>query len=205
MIAFLKGTVIEIGQEYVVVETSSGVGYKVFVAEYASVRESVELGQALTMYISHTFRENEQRLHGFATAEERNFFELLTTVSGVGPKLASTILASIERRPLIDMIINDDIVGLVAVPGIGKKTAQRLIVELRDKVFGQGSSAETSQHENGIETRADTASESISRALETLGFSARERKTMLIEAERLLKSGSSVEEVLRHVLSHAEL
>ena len=167
------------------------------IAPLSPVWDLVHKGEELSLFTSQFFRENEQGLYGFLTAEERNFFELLTTVSGVGPKLASTILARIERTELVDKIVNEDIAGLVAVPGIGKRTAERIIIELRDRVFGTG------KKESGQKT-GTVESEQVARALETLGFSAKERKSMVDVGRKLLTEGMAVEDVLKKILSERE-
>lgn len=199
MILSLSGTVFEKGSGYLGVSDSCGVGYKVLVPEESKLWMSAEVGAEISLFTSQQFRENEQSLYGFLSPEARNFFELLITVSGVGPKLGSTLLAHLDRKQLAEMILNEDIAGISAVPGIGKKMAERLIVELRDKVFG-----EPTERQEVAGPDMSEEMEFLSQALERLGFSGKERQDMLKGAGEFLVEGSSVEDVLRKLLSGNE-
>jgi len=195
MIAFVKGIIIEVEEKYVVIETSSGVGYKVLISPGAEIWEKLKLDEEVELFTSQYFRENDQGLFGFSSPAERNFFELLTTVSGVGPKLASVLLANIEHKSLAQMIMSEDIAGIVKVPGIGKKMAERVIIDLRDKVLGVGDGEPLPERK---ERSLDV--EFLSQALGKLGFSAVEIEHMLEGAAELLDQNESVEDVLRILL-----
>ncbi|MBN2100294.1 Holliday junction branch migration protein RuvA [Candidatus Dojkabacteria bacterium] len=198
MISYLKGKIVEIGESYLVVSDASGVGYKVYVPVESEPWVSLESEQEVEVYTSQYFRENEQGLFGFTSPEERNFFELLITVSGVGPKLASTLLANLEHKALAQMIVEEDVPGISKVPGIGKKMAERLIVDLRDKVFGfeKGSSGK-----KPVGSSEEVAF--LSQALVRLGFDKREIDVMIDEAQELFVDGKSVEDVLKDLLSQS--
>jgi Holliday junction DNA helicase RuvA len=197
MILSISGTVFEKGETYIGVRVGSGVGYMVLTSPDSDMWAEAEIGGEVEYFTSAQFRENEQSLYGFKTPEERNFFEMLITVSGVGPKLAATLLAHLDRKELAQMILNEDIAGITTVPGIGKKMAERLVVELRDKVLGEP------EPEAKKKDRVDTTEEEqfLSQALERLGFSARERDGMLEGAREHLAEGTSVEDVLKKLLS----
>lgn len=197
MIAFVKGIIIEVEENYIVVKTSCGVGYKVLISPGAKIWEVLKLDENVELFTSQYFRENDQGLFGFVSPQERNFFELLTTVSGVGPKLASTLLANMEIKVLANMIMSEDIAGIVKVPGIGKKMAERLIIDLRDKVLDSGDS-DGEALPKGKKYSADV--EFLSQALGKLGFGAVEVEGMLGKAADLLNKNESVEDVLRILL-----
>ena len=116
--------------EYVVLETG-GIGYKIFVPLNLSTK-GLKLGESITLFISHVVREDSQKLFGFSTREERNFFEKLCTISGVGPKTALAMIGHMENSQLKSAIQMGNASLLSKIPGIGKKTAERIIVDLGD-------------------------------------------------------------------------
>lgn len=126
MIASVRGRVIARGADHVVVETS-GVGYKVFVPRHPS-------GDEVLLHTHQVVREDGQFLFGFDTREELALFELLISVSGVGPKAAIAILSVARPVDVAAAIAAGDAAALAKAPGVGKKTAERLIVDLRSKV-----------------------------------------------------------------------
>ena len=133
MIVSLRGKLIEATVLRVVIE-SAGVGYEVNIPVTTAERLP-KVGSEIFLLIHHVFREDGQALYGFAVSEERDFFRLLVEkVSGVGPKLALTILSRLSLPVLRDAITRGDVALLSQCPGIGKKTAERLVIELRDKV-----------------------------------------------------------------------
>ena len=132
MFAYIKGLLVHSTSAAVVIETG-GIGYKIFIPANAYM-QLPQLGQSLTLHTSFIVRELAQALYGFFTPQERDFYESLLGVTGVGPKIA---LALIGHMPLADLhraIVNEDTATICRVPGIGKKGAERLIIELRDKV-----------------------------------------------------------------------
>lgn len=136
MIAHLRGTLLEKHPNQVVVDTG-GVGYDVTipVSTYSSLPDS---GAAVSLRIYTHVREDAIALFGFGTADEKTLFERLISVSGVGPKLAITVLSGLAAADLIQAIRGGQVERLVRIPGIGKKTAERLVLELRDKLEGLG-------------------------------------------------------------------
>ncbi|MEZ5400105.1 MAG: Holliday junction branch migration protein RuvA [Bryobacteraceae bacterium] len=139
MIAHLRGTVLEKHPNQVIVE-AGGVGYDVAIpiSTYSSLPEA---GQPASLRIHTVVREDAILLFGFASAEEKRIFERLISVSGVGPKVAITILSGLAAADLVAAIRGAQVDRLVRIPGIGKKTAERLVVELRDKLDGIGAPA----------------------------------------------------------------
>jgi holliday junction DNA helicase RuvA len=132
MIGSLRGEVLERWAEGVVLVNVGGVGYEVIVAP----RTFGELEPTTTafLYIHHHIREDDQTLYGFLTREERSTFTTLLATHGVGPALAMAILATYPPAALVDVVANGDLGALKAIPGVGPKTAQRLLVELRDRL-----------------------------------------------------------------------
>ncbi len=143
MIVSLRGKLIEAGVLRVVIE-SAGVGYEVNVPVTTAERLPA-CGSEVFLLIHHVFREDGQALYGFAVSEERDFFRLLVEkVSGVGPKLALNILSRMALPILREAIMRGDVALLAQCPGIGKKTAERLVMELRDKVGVDGATISVS-------------------------------------------------------------
>ncbi len=132
MIAYIKGKITQASSIFVVIETV-GVGYKIFIP--ASVYSKLPQGsEEMILHTSFVVRELSQTLYGFLTIQERDLFEALMNVTGIGPKLALSIIGHLPGHELHDAIRNNGISTLSKVPGIGKKTAERLIIEMRDKI-----------------------------------------------------------------------
>jgi len=132
MIAHLRGTVFEKHPNRVIVEVA-GVGYDVQVP-LSTFYTAGEPGTAIALRIHTHVREDQLALYGFATGLELTMFERLIGVSGIGPKLALSVLSGIETRDLVGAIQRNDLARLTAIPGVGKKTAERMCVELRDRL-----------------------------------------------------------------------
>jgi Holliday junction DNA helicase RuvA len=172
VIASVEGVVGAVAADSLVIETG-GIGYRVYAAPAVIVAAST--GSRLKLHTYHLVREDQQALFGFRTPEELGFFNLLLTVTGVGPKVALAIVGS---RPTADLqlaILQQDAAVLTAIPGIGKKTAERIIFELKEKVSAAGIAA-------GSAGAVLTASENeVVAALQALGYSLGEAR----EASRL--------------------
>jgi len=129
MYEYLKGTIEAVTPSYIVVEVN-GVGYRVMTANpYVFAQQ-----QETTVYIEQIVRETEQTLYGFATSDEKVLFQKLMAVSGIGPKSALAILASNDHSGLVQAIIDNNVTFLTKFPGIGKKTAQQIILDLQNKL-----------------------------------------------------------------------
>jgi Holliday junction DNA helicase RuvA len=179
MIASVEGRVGAIAADSLVIEVG-GIGYRVFTAP--AVLSIAPPGSTLKLHTYHLVREDQQALFGFRTAEELGFFNLLLTVTGVGPKVALAIVGS---RPTADLqlaILQQDQAVLVSIPGIGKKLAERIIFELKEKVSAAGVAA-------GSSAAVSTASEGeVVAALQALGYSLGEAR----EASRLALNDATV-------------
>jgi Holliday junction DNA helicase RuvA len=142
MIAHLRGTILEKHPNEVVLETA-GVGYEVQIpiSTYTALPDA---GALVSLRIYTHVREDALALFGFATSEEKLLFERLISVSGIGPRLAITVLSGLPTSDLIAAIRTEDVPRLVRIPGVGKKTAERIVLELKDKlgaVEGAGASS----------------------------------------------------------------
>jgi Holliday junction DNA helicase RuvA len=167
MIGHLRGTVLEKHPNQVIVD-AGGVGYDVQIpiSTYTSLPGE---GSAVTLRIHTHVREDALLLFGFATSEEKLVFERLISVSGIGPKLAITVLSGLPTSDLVNAIRTGDVQRLVRIPGVGKKTAERMVLELKEKLVGIEAGAPAAPSEAGT---AWTALErDVLSALQNLGCS----------------------------------
>ncbi len=193
MFAYIKGNLEVKSTNYVVIE-NGGIGYKIFMSN-KSIGTIGNIGDNVKVYTHYHVREDNISLFGFNSDEELRMFEILINVSGVGAKSALTMLSDITPSSFAIAVINDDITRLTKIPGIGKKTAQRLILELKDKLKKEDISGEQ------IELDEDEKDENINKdaitALQVLGYSKKEAETVLkkIDTQKL-----SIEEILKQAL-----
>jgi Holliday junction DNA helicase RuvA len=132
MIGSLRGSVLERNVDSTVLLEVGGVGYLVAVSSRALAE--LEPGTSVFLYVHHHIREDAQTLFGFTSRDDRQTFQVLIKTNGIGPALAMAILATHPPAALFDVVANNDVAALTLVPGVGKKTAERLIVELRDRL-----------------------------------------------------------------------
>lgn len=132
MYSFIKGCLISADSDSVVLETS-GIGYLIYIS--AKTRDKLpSIGQTIQLHTSFIVRENAHALYGFFLKEERSLFELLLNISGVGPKLSLSLLGHLSCYELEQAVFSHNLKRLCEVPGVGKKTAERLVIELKDKL-----------------------------------------------------------------------
>lgn len=176
MIATVRGPVIDLSAETVVIEVG---GLGVAVQCTPQTVSSLRRGDEATVHTSLVVREDSLTLYGFADADERSVFEVLQTVSGVGPRLAQAMLASLHPDALRQIVASEDIAALTQVPGIGKKGAQRLVLELKDKLGTplSGFGAEGSAPSTGGPAIPGGWQGQVHAALVGLGWSARDADT----------------------------
>lgn len=171
MIGYLHGRVIALYTDHCLLDVH-GVGYRVFVAN--STRTKLRQREEASLFVYTSVREDAIVLYGFATEEEYDLFLQLIGVSGIGPKVALGILSAITVEGLCRAIQNKQASVLTKLPGIGKKSAERLILELKDKVAFRGrEEEELLTIENGEEVGDDAASEAMA-ALQSLGYTPSE-------------------------------
>lgn len=167
MIAFLRGRVLEKQPTRIVVDVQ-GVGYEVHVplSTYYGIGED---GSDVSLRVYTHVREDALQLYGFITDLERQLFERLIATSGIGPKLAIAVLSGVDPNDLVSAVQRGDVARLTAIPGVGKKTAERIVLELRDKlaqfVVPASAGAAVTPASAGERLRADLVS-----ALQNLGY-----------------------------------
>ena len=197
MIASVTGEVVVRRADHVVID-ASGVGYRLAVSA-ETLRSVPECGQRITLYSHLVSREDSLSLYGFASDEERLLFLSLTSVSGVGPKVALAALSSASPQELLSAILAGDSKRFQAVPGIGKRTAERIILELKDRVAADiGVDPEGSQI---AASGPDSARSEARDGLVGLGYSAQEAEQLLDGYDE--SDGVSAEELLQGALKRA--
>ena len=171
MYAYLNGKVAEKGQNSLVIDVN-GVGYLLSVS-MNTLQETPPMGEPMKVYTYFSVREDAMELFGFASQEEKNMFTRLLSVSGIGPKMALSILGSMPLRDLTLAIVTGDVTALSRAPGVGKKTAQRIALELKDKV--EQSDLDYTPTGGAVFTpvQEDAAQEALA-ALQALGYTASE-------------------------------
>jgi holliday junction DNA helicase RuvA len=191
MIAHIEG-VIESKSEDEVVIDAGGVGYLINVPSHVADLLPPE-GESCRLYVHTNFREDDgTSLYGFPTKEERALFRLLLTVSGIGPKVGLSILSSVTVEDIAEAIITEDLKKLTSINGVGKKTAQRLILELKDKVADMRLMMRIKKP-----AHADTASDDAVDALQALGYSRTVAVDAVEKARATYTSQPKVEELIK--------
>ncbi|MGL4540599.1 MAG: Holliday junction branch migration protein RuvA [Candidatus Rhabdochlamydia sp.] len=193
MFDYLKAILIESKPLKITVEVN-GIGYRIWVPVHMQLPQE---GSLITLYVSPVIREDSHQLFGFLTRLERDFFELLITISGVGPKIALCLMGHLDLADLHAAILQGNIQVLSKTPGIGKKTAERLIIELRDKV--KTLSLPLSSTKNGNQQMQNDALS----ALIHLGYPSNQAqkaiKTVLDQLEKELDLGQLITSALKHI------
>ena len=190
MIGSLIGLVKEKTPSAILLEVN-GIGYEISVPLSTSF-QLPNVGESAYLLTHLVVREDQHSLYGFATGEERKLFRSLIKISGVGAKLAITILSGTNVSGFIKSVVNEDIDALVHLPGIGKKTAERLIVEMKDKI------SEISSDENSLsQSKESSAVAEAINALVNLGYKTKDARTIL---DKIESDGLTVEELIRQAL-----
>lgn len=190
MYLYIKGSLEVKTKGYIVVECN-GIGYKIFMSD-KSLNEIGNVGDTVKVYTHYHVREDEISLYGFKTDEELRMFELLLSVSGIGARSAITMLSNIEPSEFAFAVISDDVDRMTKIPGIGKKTAQRTILELKDKLKSEEIERNKEEIEKEIK-EVEGLNEAIS-ALQVLGYSRREIDLAFEKADL---SGLSTEDIIK--------
>jgi holliday junction DNA helicase RuvA len=193
MIALVAGDVAVRRPDHVVIETAGGVGYRLAVSA-ETLRQVPGVGRRVSLHAHLVVRDDALALYGFATEEERELFLALIGVQSVGPKVALAMLSGGTPRELVAAVVGGDVARLQAVPGIGKRTAERIVVELREKV---GVEAELSSAPITV-TRGDDPRNVARDGLLELGFQPAEAQALLADAQ-----GETAEELLASALRGA--
>lgn len=198
MLAYIKGSLEIKNNDYVVIDVG-GLGYKVNMSK-KSLETVGNIGDKIKVYTYYRVREDDISIFGFNTNEELRMFELLLSVSGVGAKVALTILSNIETTEFALAVITDDVNKIVKIPGIGKKSAQRIILELKDKLRAQQIAEKEEQEEiEGKEKEKNT--EDIEEAIEALQILGYSKKEIEKAFGKLANKNVSVEELIKKGLT----
>ncbi|MDP0498216.1 MAG: Holliday junction branch migration protein RuvA [Verrucomicrobiota bacterium JB024] len=201
MIVSLEGKLIEAAPLSCVIE-AHGVGYEVFIP-VTTAEKLPSNGQVARLHTLAVYREDSQTLYGFASREDRDFFRLLVEkVSGIGPKIALNIMSRMSVESLRTAIAHSDVALLSKCQGIGKKTAERLVVELRDKVFPGGipTPAAPGMPDGTPAPAGGTAFQDALAALVTLGYKPPEADKALRKAQDKLGADASTEALIKSAL-----
>ena len=194
MIARLSGILLEKNPPYLVIDVS-GVAYEVE-APLGVFSDLPENGKQVAIVIHHHFSQDSQTLYGFATLGERELFRKLLKISGIGAKMALTILSGASGEELARYVSTGDVASLTRLPGIGKKTAERIIMELRDKLEGLSIAASGTTATTGTPISTDPTTEA-SHALASLGYKPAEVSRMI---SAVAEVDMDAEEIIRKAL-----
>lgn len=190
MIAYLRGAIIHKAFNYLVLETG-GLGYKIYASP--NLINDLKAGAEAEIYTYHVVREDTSDLYGFKSFADLELFEMLLTVSGIGPKSAASILATASPSDVKEAIMRGDSNLLTKVSGVGKKTAERVVLELKGKIAKLGSDLDLS-FSSGL-----LAGDELE-ALMTLGFSlASAREALNAVAPEIKDSGERIKEALKNI------
>lgn len=194
MFAYIKGELAEKAQNYVVIDVN-GIGYQIFVSDLV-ISQIGEIGNIVKLHTYYYVREDMVCLYGFLNREELRMFELLLSVSGIGAKSAIATLSNITPSSFALAIITNNVSTLTKIPGVGNKTAQRLILELKDKIKTEEAVAKAPETKAVIENNESV--EEATAALQILGYTKREIEKAI---EHISIENASVEEIIRKALS----
>lgn len=196
MITFLKGTLEDALPTKVVVEVN-GVGYELLIP-LSSFERLPSLGKAVMLKTQLVVREDSQTLYGFATEDERDMFKMIQNVSGIGPRLALNVLSGMAVDLFKSAIVTGDVKRLSSINGIGKKTAERMVLELKDKVDHLHGDLPTALGQ--VPNDLDKSISDTVAALEALGSKTAEAQKAAQAAKAMLGNQASVEELVRAAL-----
>lgn len=195
MIGRLRGTLIHKAPPWLMVEVG-GVGYELE-APMSTVYDLPELGREVTLFTHYAVKEDSVALYGFLTDRERRLFRDVQKVTGIGAKIALAILSGVTVDDFARLVAISDVTALTRIPGIGKKTAERIVVELRDRASELGGPAGPAV--KGQLIPADPQSESVI-ALQQLGYKPAEAARMVKDA---FEAGDTAESIIRKALKAA--
>lgn len=196
MFAYIKGSLEEKATNYVVIDVG-GIGYKIFMSNI-SINEIGELGKTVKVHTYYYVREDVISLYGFLHHDELKMFELLLSVSGIGAKSAISILSNITPASFACAIISNNVSLMKKLPGIGPKTAQRIILELQDKLKKE---EELTKSEEQTEIEFISNDENVNEAIQALQILGYNKKEIDKAFEKIANTDVSVEELIKKGLS----
>ncbi|MGA3280960.1 MAG: Holliday junction branch migration protein RuvA [Smithella sp.] len=197
MIALISGKIVYKGISHVIVDVQ-GVGYRVFIP-LTTFYELPETGEPVTLHIHTNVKQDAINLFGFYTIQERDLFQLMISVSGIGPKMSMNILSGISAQELLGAISGGNVGKLIRIPGVGKKMAERLVLELKEKVVKKMMMEESPQA--GLQNRMDDIiAEDVLSALVNLGYKNNVAKDALDRALRSSEEKMEMDKLLKKTL-----
>lgn len=191
MYSYIIGVITEVHENYIVLENNK-IGYKIFITDF--FRDSVSAFDEYKVYTEFVEREDASILYGFSSQKERELFNLLTNVTSIGPKYAMNILSTMTVNECKTAIISDDIKLLTQAPGIGKKTASRIILELKEKIEKDFIPSETTVHKD---VKKSNDSEFAREALLQLGYFKNDVEAFI---ENTSISDLSIEDIMKKAM-----
>ena len=198
MIGKLKGVIDSYGEDWVIVDVG-GVGYQVHCSS-RTLQSLPQPGEAAALSIETYVREDMIRLYGFAGDAEREWFRLLQTVQGVGAKVALAVLGTLKPGDLVSAIALQDKAALSRAPGVGKKVAERIVAELRDKATGLAGAAVVHLQADLADKRAPRPVADAVSALVNLGYQQLQASAAVAAAQRNVGEGATTEQLIRQGL-----
>ena len=197
MFAYISGR-LEDKENNAVIVDNGGIGYRIFMPQ-KGIQSLPELGEVVKIYTYHYVREDNISLYGFITKEELRMFELLLSVSGIGAKSAVVVISEMSPSNFALDVISGDVTNLVKVPGIGKKTAQRVILELKDKLKTESAILKQEEVEDcNLVQEINSNKEEAIAALLVLGYTKKDVENAMLKIE--LKD-LSTEDIIRKALA----
>lgn len=202
MLAYIRGKLEMKMTGYIVIDVG-GLGYKIYMSD-TGIEKLGDIGEIVKVHTHYKVREDDISIYGFNTLEELRMFELLISVSGVGAKTAISMLAVCEPTDFAISIISEDIKTLTQIPGIGAKSAQRIILELKDKIKKEQQIQELTKATKGEKTKVEVVMENNQKideataALQVLGYSKREIEKAF---DKIDKKELTTEELIRKGLN----
>jgi len=197
MIALICGKIAYRGISSIVVDVS-GVGYRVFIP-ISTFYELPEAGEMVTLHVHTSVKQDAINLFGFYTVQERDLFQLMISVSGIGPKIAMNIISGIAVRDLLQAISRGDLGKLVGIPGVGRKMAERLVLELREKVIKK-MTAEQIPVADDRQQAGEMIKEDVLSALINLGYKNNVAKDAVDKVIQASKEDLTLDELLKKTL-----
>lgn len=201
MIGRLRGTLVEKLPPEILIECG-GIGYEVTMP-MTSIYALPELNQESVIYTHFVVREDAQLLYGFANKTERKLFRLLIKINGVGPKLAMAILSGMSAEQFVSCVSHDDLTTIVKIPGVGKKTAERLLIEMRDKLKNWHADPDASSFElksvdaGQVQAQMSDAKGDAINALVSLGYTSMQASKAV---KAIYQEGMDSEALIRDAL-----
>ena len=196
MIGFLRGSVAHIAVDHCLLDVHD-IGYRIFISRQTGAH--IALGEEVLLYTHTHVREDAILLYGFFSQEEYDLFQHLIGISGIGPKVAQSILSEVTPHDFYRLIERQDVKGITKLPGIGKKTAERIVLELKDK-FSAYTDIDTNNADAVVRSTSDSMIAEAIEALTNLGFQQNEIQNVF----QRKTDYQSTEELIRYALSELQ-